>query len=474
MVADRTNPLRCLPSVDEVLKERIPPEVIERHGRAQVLTAVRTAVAQLRAALEIEPMRQVDAALFAAERALGLLADWSLPSPRPVLNLTGTVIHTNLGRAVMPPEAIEAMAVAARDASNLEFDLQSGQRADRDDHVEPLLRSLTGAEAATVVNNNAAALMLVLNTLAARKEVPVSRGQLIEIGGSFRLPDIMARAGVKLREVGTTNKTRIEDYRDAVGSRTALLMEVHTSNYEIQGFTSSVATLELSRLAKASGIPLLVDLGSGSLVDLAQFGLRREPTVQDVLANGADLAVFSGDKLLGGPQAGIIVGRADLVARIKRNPMKRALRVDKITIAALAAVLKLYGDPDRLAMRLPVLRLLSRQVSDIAAQASRLLPQVRTHLEGIASVEIADCDSQVGSGASPTATIPSAGLILRPFRRGDRALRLFARTLRELPVPVIGRLHQGGVLLDLRCLDEDNALVEQLEHLGAGDTPSLQ
>ena len=235
-----------------------------------------------------------------------------------------------------------------------------------------------------------------------------------------------------------------------------------------------MATRQLSSLAKASGIPLLVDLGSGSLVDLAKFGLRREPTVQDVLINGADLAVFSGDKLLGGPQAGIIVGRADLVARIKRNPMKRALRVDKITIAALAAVLKLYGDPDRLATRLPVLRLLSRHVSDIAAQASRLLPQVRTCLEGIARVEVADCNSQVGSGASPTATIPSAGLILQPLRRGDRVLRSFARALRELPVPVIGRLHQGSVLLDLRCLDEDHALIRQLERLGPGRTSSLQ
>ncbi len=474
MVADRSNPFGCLPSVDEVLKERIPAEAFERHGRSQVLSAVRLAIAQLRASLENRPLPPADAALLAAKHALGLLADLSNPSPRPVLNLTGTVIHTNLGRAVMPPEAIEAMAVAARDPSNLEFDLQSGQRADRDDHVEPLLRALTGAEAATVVNNNAAALMLVLNTLALRKEVPVSRGQLIEIGGSFRLPDIMARAGAKMREVGTTNKTRIEDYREAIGPRTALLMEVHTSNYEIQGFTASVATRQLALLAKAAGVPLLVDLGSGSLVDLAKFGLRREPTVQDVLTNGADLAVFSGDNLLGGPQAGIIVGRADLVARIKRNPMKRALRVDKLTIAALAAVLKLYGDPDRLTTRLPVLGLLSRHVSDIAAQASRLLPQVRTCLEGIASVEIADCESQVGSGASPTATIPSAGLILRPLRRGDRALRLFARTLRELPVPVIGRLHQGGVLLDLRCLDADHALIRQLEHLGPGDMPSLQ
>jgi L-seryl-tRNA(Ser) seleniumtransferase len=474
MVADRTNPLRGLPSVDEVLKERIPPEVIERHGRAQVLTAVRTAVAQLRAAIGSGPIPPGDAALLAAERALELLVDRDHPSPRPVLNLTGTVIHTNLGRAVMPPEAIEAMAEAARNASNLEFDLQSGQRADRDDHVEPLLRSLTGAEAATVVNNNAAALMLVLNTLAPRKEVPVSRGQLIEIGGSFRLPDIMARAGAKLREVGTTNKTRIEDYRDAIGPQTALLMEVHTSNYEIRGFTGSVPTPQLAALARASRLPFMVDLGSGSLVDLAQFGLQREPTVQEVISNGADLAVFSGDKLLGGPQAGIIVGRADLIARIKRNPMKRALRVDKITIAALAAVLKLYGDPDRLAVRLPVLRLLSRHVSDIAAQASRLLPSVRACLEGIATVEIADCDSQVGSGASPTATIPSAGLILRPLRRGDRALRLFAQTLRESPVPVIGRLQQGGVLLDLRCLDQDHALLEQLEHLAAGHTPSRQ
>lgn len=474
MVADLSNPLRCLPSVDEVLKERIPPEVIERHGRAQVLTAVRTAVANLRAAIESGPIPPGHATLLAAESALKLLADRDRPSPRPVLNLTGTVIHTNLGRAVMPPEAIEAMAVAARNASNLEFDLHSGQRADRDDHVEPLLRSLTGAEAATVVNNNAAALMLVLNTLAARKEVPVSRGQLIEIGGSFRLPDIMARAGVKLREVGTTNRTRIEDYREAIGSQTALLMEVHTSNYEIRGFTASVATPQLAALAKASSLPFLVDLGSGSVVDLAQFGLHREPTVQEVLANGADLAVFSGDKLLGGPQAGIIVGRAELIARIKRNPMKRALRVDKIAIAALAATLKLYGDPDRLAQRLPVLRLLSRHVSDISAQATRLLPSVRTCLAGLATVEIADCESQVGSGALPTATMRSAGLLLRPLQRGDRALRSFARKLRETPMPVIGRLHQGGILLDLRCLDEDEALINQFQQLRSGDTPSPQ
>lgn len=474
MVAVRPNPLRCLPSVDEVLKEFIPPEAIERHGRSQVLTAVRAAIAQLRAEVDNAPVSADEAASLAAKRALGLLAHRSNPSPRPVLNLTGTVIHTNLGRAVMPPEAIEAMAIAAADASNLEFDLQSGLRSDRDDHIEPLLRSLTGAEAATVVNNNAAALMLSLNTLAPRKEVLVSRGQLIEIGGSFRLPDIMSRAGVKLREVGTTNKTRIEDYRDAIGPRTALLMEVHTSNYEIRGFTASVATPQLSALAKASRLPLLVDLGSGSLVDLAQFGLHREPTVQEVLANGADLAVFSGDKLLGGPQAGIIVGRAELIARIKRNPMKRALRVDKITIAALAAVLKLYGDPDRIAQRLPVLRLLSRQVSDISAHASRLLPSARTCLEGIATVEIADCESQVGSGASPTATMRSAGLLLRPLQRGDRVLRSFARKLRETPVPVIGRMHQGAVLLDLRCLDEDQSLIRQLQHLRFRDTPPHQ
>lgn len=474
MAVVSSNVRRGLPSVDEALRDEILIQAARQHGRVDVVNAVRAAIAHLRREIESASGPVGSPLALVVSGAVALLEQWSGPSPRPVLNLTGIVIHTNLGRAPLPAEAIEAMAAVARDPSDLEFNLDSGRRADRDDHLEALLRRLTGAEAATVVNNNAAALMLVLNTLALRKDVPVSRGQLIEIGGSFRLPEIMARSGARLREVGTTNRTRIDDYRAAIGPRTALLMEVHTSNYEIQGFTASVSTRQLSDLAGASGIPLLVDLGSGSLIDLGRHGLRRESTVQDVLADGADLAIFSGDKLLGGPQAGIIVGRTDLVARIKRNPMKRALRVDKLTIAALAEVLKLYRDPERLASRLPVLRLLSRDPADIDAQARRILPYVRKCLEGRATVETAPCESQAGSGALPTAAIPSTALTLRPVaRRGEgKALRELAHALRQLPVPVIGRLQQGCILLDLRCLEDDRQLLAQLEHLASGNTTS--
>jgi L-seryl-tRNA(Ser) seleniumtransferase len=422
-----------------------------QHGREAVTQAIRVALAELRQNRIVN--LEEDEIL---SRVSGSLRRDAAPSLRPVFNLTGTVLHTNLGRAQLPEEAIEAMAVAAREPVNLEYDLEAGRRGERDDHVEALLCRLTGAEAATVVNNNAAALLLVLNTLAARKEVPVSRGELIEIGGSFRLPDIMARSGCRLREIGTTNRTHLADYAGAIGPKTGLVLKVHPSNYAIEGFASSVSEIELAKLCRSSSLPFAVDLGSGALVDLGRFGLPHEPTVREALAQGADLVAFSGDKLLGGPQAGIVVGRSALVERMRKNPLKRALRLDKVTLAALAAVLRLYLDPDRLAARLPTLRLLSRPLEDIRSLASRMAVVLAKHFPG---VEAIDCESQVGSGALPAQRLPSAGLAITP---GDA--RLAAR-FRRLPIPVIGRLQDGAFILDLRCLEDESTFINQLSKL---------
>ena len=356
------------------------------------------------------------------------------------------------------------MARVAGGASNLEFDEVSGRRGDRDAHLEAQLCRLTGAEAATVVNNNAAAVMLVLNSLALRKEVPVSRGELIEIGGAFRIPDIMARAGAKLCEVGTTNRTHLKDFAEAIGPRTALIMKVHTSNYMILGFSAAVPEVALAGLAREHGIPFVVDLGSGMLVDMAQYGLPHETTAAETLANGADLATFSGDKLLGGPQAGIIVGRADLIERIKRNPMKRALRVDKMTIAALAAVLGLYANPDRLAERLPVLRLLAARSVNSRPLAKRLIPFIAKHLGDAFTIEPAPCQSQIGSGALPVELLDSVALVIRSrSQRGSgKALERLASAFRVLPIPVIGRVQDDSLQFDLRCLEDERGFTVQL------------
>lgn len=383
---------------------------------------------------------------------------------KPVFNLTGTVLHTNLGRAPMPAEAIEAITKVAKGASNLEYDLDRGKRGDRDQHVEAWVCRLTGAEAATVVNNNAAAVLLVLNTLAQRKEVLVSRGELIEIGGSFRIPDVMKRAGAKLHEVGTTNRTHAKDFQEALSEKAALIMKVHTSNYRVQGFTAEVAEAELAKIAQNAQIPFVNDLGSGTLVDLTKYGLPHEPTVTETLKAGADIVTFSGDKLLGGPQAGIIAGRKELIKKIKANPMKRALRVDKLTLAALEAVLKLYHDPDSLARKLPALRLLTRTEDEIALLVEKTIAAIRHFVGDDYRVETSACLSQIGSGAQPVELLPSRAITITTTEKQKKGklTQKLSEKFRQLPIPVVGRIDDGHLIFDLRCLEDEQNFIEQL------------
>ena len=455
--------LNDLPSVDAVLQSAPGALLRERFGRLDSTRAVRHVLEDARASVRAGRTTVPDAQ-YAALQALAWLEGEHGSALRPLFNLTGTVLHTNFGRAVLAEVAIAAATAVMRDPAALEFDLVSGKRGERDDHVRALLCDLTGAEDATVVNNNAAAVLLALNTLADGREAIVSRGELIEIGGAFRMPDIMTRAGVRLVEVGTTNRTHAQDYRAALSAETGVILKVHTSNYCIQGFTAEVRAAELAGIADAANVPLMHDLGSGTLVDLSRYGLAKEPTVRAAVAEGAGLVTFSGDKLLGGPQAGFIVGKRALIAAINRNPMKRALRVDKIRLAAIEATLKLYRDPDRLAARLPTLRLLARPRDEIEAQAHRLLPAVAARLGVAFTVAVCDCRSQIGSGALPLDTIPSAGLSVRALL-GGRALGRLAARLRRLARPVIGRIEDGGLVLDLRCLTDDAAFLAVLDTL---------
>ncbi len=457
-----------LPAVDRLLKQL--PELIEAHGRQPVTACVRAELAAAREGAKHGLPLPDEATLLAATRRRA--ADAARANLRPVFNLTGTVLHTNLGRALLSEEAIALMVEAARSPCALEYDLESGGRGDRDDLVSGLLAELVAGGspdiAATIVNNNAAAVLLTLNALAQGKEAVVSRGELVEIGGAFRIPDVMRRAQVRLVEIGTTNRTHEKDYFDAIGANTALLMKVHTSNYVVTGFTKSVDERAVADIAHAAGLPFVVDLGSGTLTDFAALGLPAEPTPQQALAAGADIVTFSGDKLLGGPQAGLIVGRKYLIAKIKKNPLKRALRVGKTTLAALEATLRLYRDPDRLCQRLPTLRLLTRSPSEIAALAERLLPAVQAAVGAGYVVTLEHCASQIGSGALPVERLASKSLVLRaPAKKPGRALAAVEAAFRGLPQPVIGSIRDDAFRLDLRCLeDKDEArFVAQLSAL---------
>ncbi len=460
------DPRQRLPSVDRLLQHASTGPMLRNWGRRSVTHGIRSVLERARAVFDGSGPVPTDEAL------LGDLHQWlqahGRRGPRRVLNLTGTVIHTNLGRAPLPTDILEALAPALG-ATDLEFDLDSGSRGDRDHHVEGLLCELTGAEAATVVNNNAAAVLLVLNTFARGKEVPVSRGELVEIGGAFRLPDIMERAGTRLVEVGTTNRTHPRDYAGAMGPDTGMVMKVHPSNYAIAGFHAEVDIATLAELARSHGVPLAWDLGSGSLVDLARLGLSREPMPGDALRAGADIVTFSGDKLLGGPQCGLIVGTRAAIDAIRANPLKRALRVDKLILAALASILRRYGALDQARAELPVLQLLTRPQEAIRAQAQHLQPLLSAALGHDWQVQVCDLHSQIGSGALPVDALPSAGLAIRAASGAGKAVEALARQGRAAEVPVIGRIQQNALLLDLRCLTagDEHLLIESLQPAGS-------
>lgn len=468
--------LAQLPSVDRLISRPAAQLLVARHGATLVTQQARDLMAGLRqqilqgrgasegvgAALQPDALEAALAQRCAARVASRL---------RPMLNLTGTVIHTNLGRAVLPDSAIAHLGAMMGGPLNLEYDLATGSRGDRDSIVEGLICDITGAEAATVVNNNAAAVLLTIAALAHGREVVVSRGELVEIGGAFRMPDVMASAGATMVEVGTTNRTRLADYERAITPQTALLMKVHTSNYAVQGFTSAVTEAELAPLAKARGVALATDLGSGSLIDMTRYGLPAEPTPQQMLAAGCDVVTFSGDKLLGGPQAGLIVGSKAMVGRIRKFPMKRALRLSKLPLAALEATLQLYLQPELLITHLPTLRWLTRKEDDIAAMAATLLTPLAEALAPRYRVSTVRMKSQIGSGSLPVDTLPSAGLAIAPDLSGKRgvgtALDALSTALRELPMPVIGRIGDDQLLLDCRCLDDAAPLIAQLGTLRA-------
>lgn len=444
------------PAIDAMLKWEAISLLERDYGRAPVVEALRVIAETIRGGR----LDHDNEAAIAAQCAADLHSRFAR-SQRRVLNLTGTVLHTNLGRALIAEEAIEAAVEAMRSATTLEYDLEKGERGERDRHIERWLTELTGAEAVTAVNNNAAAVLLVLSALARDKEVIVSRGELVEIGGSFRIPDIMREAGCKLVEVGTTNRTHLADYEHAITPETALIMKVHCSNYAVQGFTKSVGIKELSDLGRKRDLPVIEDLGSGTLVDLRRYGLPYEPTAAASIKAGADIVTFSGDKLLGGPQAGFIAGRKDLVYRIAKHPMKRALRLDKIRLAAIEATLPLYADPEVLRRKLPALRLLSRPAADIRIAADRIMPAIAGYIPKGLRAEVAPCYSQIGSGALPLDVMASFAITFMPAEGRGAGSRLegLSSRLRAMPVPVIGRIADGRLWLDLRCLEpEDEAL----------------
>ena len=471
VVKSSTNAFQALPNTDLLLQSAELAEVVATFGNSAVKIAIREELESFRSEIADNNRLVIDQVLkedffgVICENLVKRLTSADKNTLVPVINLSGTVIHTNLGRARLPESAVAAMSLVASAPSNLEYDLETGKRGDRDSHLEKLLCDITGAEAATIVNNNAAAVLLVLNTLAPKREVIISRGELVEIGGAFRIPDVMIGANCILKEVGTTNRTHLRDYESAINSNTSVLMKVHTSNYEIKGYASSTTESELSDLAHQNNLHFVSDLGSGTLIDIAKYGLPKEPTVFETLKEGADIITFSGDKLLGGPQAGLIVGKKRLIKEIKTNPLKRALRVDKITIAALVEVLKLYTDPDRLTDRLPLLRNLVRPLNEIQMLAEKLCPIFIERLTNIAEVSIEPCKSQIGSGALPLDLLESSALVLKPLaKKGetDAKLQSLARKFRGLSTPVIGRLHDGRLIFDLRCLENESDLVDLL------------
>lgn len=446
--------LRNIPAVDEVLKFEEVNGLLKVYPRRLVVEAVREVLEKKRRKiLENEGSVSLEEAHI-LEEVKKRAEEKSENRLKRVINATGVVIHTNLGRSLLPNSAISHLIEVAKYYNNLEFDLEKGKRGLRYSHVEPLLCELTGAEAAMVVNNNAGAVFLILNTLAYGKGVIVSRGQLIEIGGSFRIPDVMKSSGAILIEVGTTNRTHLHDYEDAIDEQTALLLKVHTSNYKIVGFTKEVSLEELVELGGKYHIPVVEDLGSGNFIMLSKYGLEKEPTVQEVISAGADVVSFSGDKLLGGPQAGIILGKREFVEKIKKNPINRALRIDKFTLAALESTLKLYKDEELAIMEIPTLHLLITPKKTLYMRARRLKNRLK-HIEGL-NVQIKESISRVGGGALPIQKLPTFVVAIKPMNISSAK---FEEKLRYGKLPIIGRIEEDEILLDMRTVQDEDLLL---------------
>ncbi|PIU52489.1 MAG: L-seryl-tRNA(Sec) selenium transferase [Deltaproteobacteria bacterium CG07_land_8_20_14_0_80_60_11] len=467
MDAKRASLLRQLPQVDDLLRHPELAPAVSPLPRLLAAAVVRRVLAAARQTINAEPPAalppRLDETALLQDLREALLAA-AQPRLRRVVNATGVVIHTNLGRAPLGEACLAQLLEVASRYNTLEYDLARGARGSRQDHLEAVLQQLTGAEGVLVVNNNAAAVLLALNTLAAGREVVISRGQLVEIGGSFRLPEIMAASGAILREVGTTNKTYLRDFEKAITSETAVLLKVHPSNFRIMGFTHEVTLTEMVDLGRRYGLKVVEDLGSGCLVDLSRYGLEREPTVQETIKAGADLVLFSGDKLLGGPQAGLILGNRAVVEALRKNPLTRALRPDKMTLTALEATLRLFLDEPRALAEIPTLRMLTRPVAELNRQARALARRLRRRFGERLRVEVVKSEGRAGGGALPQAPLPSRALALTVAPLTPQALE--AR-LRQAGTPVIGRVEHGVVLLDLRTMlpGDREALMAALEEV---------
>lgn len=454
-----------LPSVDKLLKTPQGEQLIAEFGHSAVVAQCRELLTQARQF--IQQKNQLPEYFADVDRTFAelhaRLQQQNQVQIKAVHNLTGTVLHTNLGRALWTEAAQQAALSAMQQNVALEYDLDEGKRSHRDNYISELLFRLTGAEAACIVNNNAAAVLLMLATFAQGKEVVISRGELIEIGGAFRIPDIMAQAGCTLVEVGTTNRTHLSDYRRAINENTAFLMKVHSSNYQICGFTSSVSEAELAELGREMNVPVVTDLGSGALVDLSQYGLPKEPTVQEKVAQGVDLVSFSGDKLLGGVQAGIIVGKKEWIAQLQAHPLKRVLRCDKVILAGLEATLRLYLNPEKLTERLPTLRLLTQSTEQLRTNAEHLKVRLENRLNSDYHIQIEDSLAQIGSGSQPMERIPSVAVTLS--EKTNAKLSALSARFKQLSQPIIGRMENGKLWLDLRSVADIETLLQTLDEL---------
>ena len=442
--------LRAIPSIEKLLTDDAFAELQEQYSLDLITDTLRTVVEKIRESIRSGTLQTspLDASEY-AQRVRDALEDLTTSRFLPVINATGTITHTNLGRSLLSESACERLVQAASNYVNLEYDLKTGKRGHRDRITEPLLQRLTGCEASTVVNNNAAAVLLALNTLAEGKEVIVSRGELIEIGGAFRIPDVMESSGAILREVGTTNRTRLRDYENAIGENTGLLLKVHPSNYKVIGFASTPEIAEITELGRRHGIPTMEDLGSGSLINLTDYGLPHEPVVRERVAAGVELVTFSGDKLLGGSQAGLIVGKADLIQKIRANPLMRALRVGKLTIAALEATLRLQLNQINLTEKMPMLHRYTRSISELRNIAEQLATGLAQIFDGRITVTIENSLAQIGSGSLPVETLPSFAVVLESPNISAEAL---ATQFRTQAIPVIGRTQDGRFWIDVRTV----------------------